>query len=647
MTSPPNDALLLELHTLLTSGSPPPFVYVHDPSTARATGVRVRTWLHDLSSATALSSNNGTIANELPAESPLAPGTLFLTAFLSAVSAFTPRLIYDTCLNSLATHMPSWEHGCTNYAASAGLDGFIHGLQTLHHERSSPEPAPTKLKANGRAKGKAKAPSTEETSETLQAPSNVHFVIAIERAERLASDLLVPLSRLSELSRVPFTLLLISASPYSPPPGSVGTAALNPYRVFVQPPTKEATLAAMSNHFQNATPRPSLSELRKAALAAETAPKRKTAPARTTRATRKAPSRKTTTTTRKPSRTQDVGDVNDSVDNTPSTSQTPAPDTATLHPYHPALRPLYAHYCSALYGACSPFVHDPHDLAYIAAGRWPGFVQPVLDHVQARIGEDSVDKEHIALGDDERLRLIRRFMPSFSAAMDALHPRLTHAKAWARTNALVPDPGPSIPATPRKDKGKARAEPSPAKRFSEWTDTVGGSAPGYAALPMMSKYIVLAAFLASANPPKSDVRMFGRGRDSKGRRRKGGGMAKVRAGAKSGAAKVPQRLLGPAPFPLDRMLAILGLLLDEYDLDNRLVGEEYTLLGEYTEMEVGRVWIAAAVNELAAMRLLQRAALADRIDGPPAFRCALPYEDALALGRELKVPVLDLMWESV
>lgn len=53
--------------------------------------------------------------------------------------------------------------------------------------------------------------------------------------------------------------------------------------------------------------------------------------------------------------------------------------------------------------------------------------------------------------------------------------------------------------------------------------------------------------------------------------------------------QVPQRHLGPIIFPVDRVLAILGILLEEYDADYRPPAPEYKLPGEYSDMEIRRV----------------------------------------------------------
>ena len=60
--------------------------------------------------------------------------------------------------------------------------------------------------------------------------------------------------------------------------------------------------------------------------------------------------------------------------------------------------------------------------------------------------------------------------------------------------------------------------------------------------------------------------------------------------------KLPQRLVGPAAFPLDRMNAILATLLEEHDLETRAIGPEFTQPGEYTETELMRVHTSGAVR---------------------------------------------------
>ena len=49
--------------------------------------------------------------------------------------------------------------------------------------------------------------------------------------------------------------------------------------------------------------------------------------------------------------------------------------------------------------------------------------------------------------------------------------------------------------------------------------------------------------------------------------------------------------------------------------------------------------------ELTAMRLLRRVSPPERLDGPPVFKCAITYEMALRVAKDLGVPLSDLIFE--
>lgn len=228
--------------------------------------------------------------------------------------------------------------------------------------------------------------------------------------------------------------------------------------------------------------------------------------------------------------------------------------------YHPSLRPLYDHFLAALYGICSPFTTDPDDLSYLAASRWPGFVQPILDEYQQLItqlnndhrserqnasgygdqeDEDAEGDEDIEIpelappSEDTRIRLIRLFTPTFTAALEALYPRLSSATEWAKAN----KPPPNLLSIP------PRHAPSLVSKMASQSQRN----QGIETLPRMAKFILLASFLASTNPAKTDLRMFGRGLDerTKRRRRKAGTPRKT--SAKSTAVKVSVRCVDSVP----------------------------------------------------------------------------------------------------
>ncbi|KAJ7705585.1 putative origin recognition complex, subunit 5-like protein [Mycena rosella] len=307
--------------------------------------------------------------------------------------------------------------------------------------------------------------------------------------------------------------------------------------------------------------------------------------------------------------------------------------TAIAGPYHPSLRPLYKQFSSVLLDSCAPYLQDPNELQYIAAARWPGFVQPILDAHNHRPDDDDVNMDADD-GDDDatlkpptedvRMRLIRIFKPSFQAALQILYPRFDHAANWAALNYPEADLllKPPHLTQPLADAGEVDADDG---RIGD--------------LPRMAKFVLVAAYLASTNPHVSDLRMFGRGLDEKKRKRR------ARKAVKSGTAKAPQRVLGPNPFPLDRLLAILGALLEENDVDQRVPAPEYTIPGEYTDMEVARAGIYNTIIELADTGLLHRMSAADKLDGPPTFKCGVVYNTVSVLAQQLDVPLNDLLWD--
>jgi len=253
------------------------------------------------------------------------------------------------------------------------------------------------------------------------------------------------------------------------------------------------------------------------------------------------------------------------------------------------------------------------------------------------VEEDEEEEEpkqvSILPSEHTRMRLNRLFNSSLTHALESLLPRLSNATDWALSN----QPEPNLLSKPLAHS-QQRPPASPA------------APTGMNALPRISKFILVASFLASTNPAKSDMRMFGRGLDEKKRKkriRRVGGGKKVKGDGTTAAAKVPQRLLGPVAFALDRMIAMLGALLEENDIDSRLIPHEFGVPGEFTDMEINRVGVFSAIMELTSMRLLFRASPSDRLDGPPMFKCAVSYDATLALAKQLMIPFNDLLWDPM
>ncbi|KAH8103345.1 origin recognition complex subunit 5 C-terminus-domain-containing protein [Cristinia sonorae] len=521
-------------------------------------------------------------------------------ACLNAVACFTPRLLYDTALNALAGWTPQWEDGCENWTDDTGqrfnenVDGFVHGLKAVHswylkHGRNKDEGG------DGKGKGKAK-----------DSGGIVRLVVLIERAERLKEnvpDMVVPLTRLAELAQLDVTVIFHSDLQWDQIRPTLG-ASPEPFYMSVPALSKQTILERLADAY----PPPEI-----------------------------------------------------------GTSKSSLVDENS---YHPALQRLFVHFVSNVHSVCSPFVTDPAELAYIIAARWPGFVQPLLDEwrrsreerqeelrLQREGGDDDDEREDVDMEEEKeheielgppsentRLRLTRLFASSLTEALESLYPRLTYASTWIRSHAPPTDLLAYHPRDIAAVLQKHRADNNTSNRGDSGKDGEEAAIPN---LPRMAKFILVAAFVASTNPTKTDMRMLGRGLDERTKRRRKSVSPRKKTGVKQSAVKIPQRLLGPLAFPLDRLLAILGVLLEENDAEARPPMPEYTVPGEYTEIEIARVAVYAQVHHLSSMHLLHRTSPADRMELSPTFKCGISYEVALRLAKDIDVALNDMLWDPV
>ncbi|BFZ62286.1 hypothetical protein YB2330_003375 [Saitoella coloradoensis] len=149
-----------------------------------------------------------------------------------------------------------------------------------------------------------------------------------------------------------------------------------------------------------------------------------------------------------------------------------------------------------------------------------------------------------------------------------------------------------------------------------------GGRVGQYDLPYTAKMLLIAAFLASYNPARLDTRYFSKGGGAPTRRRKGGAVAKE---IRKQDAKISQRLLGPRPFPLERMLAIFHSLLDEED---------------NAGLMRGNVDVSRQVATLGTLRLLVKTGAGDGVgDGGGRWRVNVGWEVVRGLGRSIGVEV--------
>lgn len=148
-------------------------------------------------------------------------------------------------------------------------------------------------------------------------------------------------------------------------------------------------------------------------------------------------------------------------------------------------------------------------------------------------------------------------------------------------------------------------------------------------LPTTARLLLLAAYLASYNPPTKDFSVFSTHTDRKRGRR---GVAKPRA-SRARTARIPRKLLGAQTFVLERMTAIYTALRTEWAAERDIpVGE--------VDADVG-----VALATLASLRLVVRVGLGDVLDRGARWRVNAGLEAVRGVGRSLGVEVEDWLVE--
>lgn len=247
---------------------------------------------------------------------------------------------------------------------------------------------------------------------------------------------------------------------------------------------------------------------------------------------------------------------------------------------------LWGRFLAAVYDSLSK--HTGRDLVSFrqcAHRLWRPFVEPV---VTGQFGTR----------DFARLMISRR---ALFQVEDAVLDRIVAAEATTlSTNSSTTTPG----APPRPT-------PNPAKRLR----------PTHS-LPYYTSYLLIAAYLASYNPARTDVTYFMKHTDKRKNKRRAPSHAALGV-TKSKHRKIPRHLLTPSPFPLDRLLAIFRALID----------------GSVSQLSD----LLTQVATLTSMRLLVRVggmgASSDVLDPGARWRVSFGWEFVRGLGREVGLEV--------
>ncbi|WVQ99429.1 hypothetical protein IAU59_006564 [Kwoniella sp. CBS 9459] len=338
--------------------------------------------------------------------------------------------------------------------------------------------------------------------------------------------------------------------------------------------------------------------------------------------------------------------------------------------------PLYPRFLELLLSTVLPLVTPPiSEMHYLSLSLWPIYTASLPPHLEMTLLSPASSAQscypdpanpppplnvNIKLLTDLKSQLSL----SLAAAIESLLPR--HIGSTEFIKSLLPGPG------------KLRTLPKPPE----------------IELPLIAKFLLVAAYAASYNPAKSDIRLFGRGTGPDGKRKKGGGTRRAGYG-RTRIGKIPQRLLGPKPFPIDRLLALFSALYAEHaprpdDLlpslgeangdsysssdseanrqdDMDLWERSYPSAAELTakadrkrkrESEREKRWddqvdgitmsakLWGMIPRLESQGLLRRTSPQDRLDNI-TLRCEIDYETAKTLAKELRITLDEYLYEAI
>nr|XP_020668664.1 origin recognition complex subunit 5 isoform X2 [Pogona vitticeps] len=231
---------------------------------------------------------------------------------------------------------------------------------------------------------------------------------------------------------------------------------------------------------------------------------------------------------------------------------------------------FYAAFINILLGVFYPVCRDLKELRHLAALNFSKYCEPV---VQGEANER-----------DTR-QLWKNIESHLKKAMQTVYLREISSSQWERL---------------QQDNG----EPGQLK---------GLSAHAHVELPYYSKFLLIAAYLASYNPARTDKRFFVKHH---------GKIRKMNFQKKH--EKTSNHLLGPKPFPLDRLLAIL------YSIVDSRVAPTANIFSQITS--------------LVTLQLLTLVGHDDQLNGP-RYKCNVSLDFIRAISRTVNFDIIKYLYD--
>ncbi|SPO21686.1 uncharacterized protein UTRI_01169_B [Ustilago trichophora] len=365
-----------------------------------------------------------------------------------------------------------------------------------------------------------------------------------------------------------------------------------------------------------------------------------------------------------------------------------------------ALRGLYEQFMGVFYDSVRSNVRDVEELRTMSAAVWHSFVVPVQTRECTTAELQMLLLASSNLFKDVLVRLQTREVGPREWTQEA---RIKSIQASAARLAAAKIPEGTTMAQRQDEEDVDMVDEERKYDEEEWLERETAalarmrSASSQAtisllpSLALIPTFLVIASFLASYNPSRLDVRYFlrddsllslssgsSKGKSLKGGRKLGPGRGRKGASAAGGRRGRPsksalrvtnedgqtenlnrQQLLGPKPFPIDRLLSIFQALITEaapemsmvysslvpdHDL-SAAVGErenDRSTLWEYRSKSLS---VYSQISGLVARRMLVRTSAQDKLGTSINFRTNVSYSVVAVLAKRVKFELDEWLWD--
>ncbi|BFZ56113.1 hypothetical protein PYCC9005_003155 [Savitreella phatthalungensis] len=297
----------------------------------------------------------------------------------------------------------------------------------------------------------------------------------------------------------------------------------------------------------------------------------------------------------------------------------------------------------------------------LAVRLWPIYIEPVE---QARIGPTN----HVQLGKIAGARGLWQDEAWLLEMVSVGHPApdpgpivgigWTYVASSPSAGDSTQKPTTSVAPTLAQAAQISRQKDEDAKQALQRQLSQAAAKSRDAELSVTAKFLLIASYLASYNPTRTDRTFFSRGRDGPSSKRRRGGRGRGRGGNAAGSMgdKLPQRVLGAKAFGLERMMSIFQAIAPlsltapiEYEGD--AVSDDQAAIALENRRAAHSVKLDAQLATLASLRLIIKSAsggpLAANLDplDDGKWLCNVSFDVVFVLARSVNFELMKYMSE--